>query len=106
MKMKKGQSTIEYVVITLIVLGAFVATSAYLKRGIQGRWRQAIDGVGEQYDPTVMNTRVRHSLVSESYSELTTEEETINGVSGYWTNREDHTNMIEQRTGTRTVGAY
>ena len=99
---KKGQSVVEYAMLFVIVMAAFVATSSYIKRGIQGRWKQAIDDMGEQYDPTVMNTFVNHSIRVNAETRLMTQ----NVANGYWTNRYDTSNTIERKTGFEAVGGY
>ena len=48
---KKAQSTLEYAVLIAIVVGALIAMQVYIKRGIQGRWKQASDDIGEQFSP-------------------------------------------------------
>lgn len=40
---KKAQSTAEYVIILGLVVGAVVAMQTYVKRGLQGRIRDAVD---------------------------------------------------------------
>ncbi len=47
----KGQSTLEYAVLIIIVIGALLSIQMYIKRGIQGRLRSAADDIGDQYDP-------------------------------------------------------
>ena len=54
--MKKGQTTIEYAMLLIVVIGAFLTIQNYLKRGVQGRWRDAVDSLGDQYDPQIANT--------------------------------------------------
>lgn len=48
---KKAQSTLEYGVIIAVIVAALVAMQVYLKRGVQGRLRQASDDIGEQFSP-------------------------------------------------------
>ena len=50
LKKKKAQSTLEYAVLIIIVIGALIAIQSYVKRGIQGRLRQAADDIGDQYE--------------------------------------------------------
>lgn len=45
----KGQSTLEYVILTGFVVAALIAMGVYMKRGIQGKLRESTDQVGEQY---------------------------------------------------------
>lgn len=46
---KKGQSTLEYAILIVIIIGALLTLQVYIKRGIQGRLKSATDDVGEQY---------------------------------------------------------
>lgn len=48
---KKGQSTLEYAVLIVVIIAALIAVQVYLKRGIQGRIRQSSDQIGEQFSP-------------------------------------------------------
>lgn len=55
LRKKKAQSTLEYAVLIIIVIGALLSIQQYLKRGIQGRLRQASDDIGDQYSVGNMN---------------------------------------------------
>lgn len=57
LKKIKGQSTLEYAVLIIIVIGALLSIQVYIKRGIQGRLRSAADDIGEQYSVGNMNVR-------------------------------------------------
>ena len=46
---RKAQSTLEYAIIIAVVVGALVAMQVYIKRGLQGRLKQAADDMGEQF---------------------------------------------------------
>ncbi len=62
----RGQSVFEYVVLLVLVVAALVAMRIYMKRGIAGGLRQAVDSVGEQYSPrhTAGNTNlILHSNI-------------------------------------------
>lgn len=48
---KRGQSTLEYAVLIAIIVAALVAMQVYIKRGMQGRLRQASDDIGGQFSP-------------------------------------------------------
>ena len=48
---KRGQSTLEYAVLIVVIIAALVAMQVYLKRGIQGRMRESSDQIGEQFSP-------------------------------------------------------
>lgn len=54
---KKGQSTLEYAVIMAVVVAALIAMQVYVKRGLQGRMKQASDDIGEQFSPGYTTAR-------------------------------------------------
>ena len=60
----KGQSTLEYAVLIIIVIGALLSIQVYIKRGIQGRLRGASDDIGEQYSVGNMNVKTTTSVRS------------------------------------------
>jgi len=99
---KKGQSSLEYVVIIVILVGAFVGIRNYLKRGMQGRLQSAIEGLGDQYDPRTADTRVQHRLSSRTNTDILA----YNASGGHWTKRTDESFMREEKTGYTAVGAY
>jgi cytoskeletal protein RodZ len=57
LRKRKGQSTLEYAVLIIIVLGALLSIQVYIKRGIQGRLKSATDDIGDQYSSG--NTNIR-----------------------------------------------
>lgn len=74
---KRGQSTLEYAVLIVVIIAALVAMQVYLKRGIQGRMRESADQIGEQFSPgyTVSNrvttTVAQTRELSDAYSSTT-----------------------------------
>lgn len=48
---KKGQSTLEYGLVIAVIVGALIAMQMYFKRGLQGRYRQSTDDIGDQFSP-------------------------------------------------------
>jgi len=53
---KKGQSTLEYAILIIIIIAALLSIQSYIKRGVQGRLKQAADDIGDQF--SVGNTNV------------------------------------------------
>lgn len=45
----QGQSTLEYVILVGFVVAALIAMGIYMKRGLQGRYRESTDQIGAQY---------------------------------------------------------
>ncbi|NLE65287.1 MAG: hypothetical protein GX606_05175 [Elusimicrobia bacterium] len=52
---RRAQSTMEYAILIVIVIGALITMTQYMKRGIQGRAKSATDDIGGQYDPGNVN---------------------------------------------------
>lgn len=71
--MRKGQSTAEYAIVIGLVVAAAVAMQVYVKRGIQSKIKDAVDGTlgAGQYEPyylTTSNTSTRNLNNSEATS--------------------------------------
>lgn len=99
---KRGQTSLEFVAVIIIVLGAFLAIGNYFKRGIQGRWKTAVDEVGEQYDPRVANGDVSRILSANSSTAVTS----VDVPGGSYTIRTDQSESTDIKRGFIRVGAY
>jgi len=101
LRKKKAQSTLEYAVLIIIVIGALLSIQVYIKRGIQGRLRQASDDIGSQYSVGNWNstkTTSFHSNTVETYfagvtnsyfleaetTDVVFNEQMINGEQEWW----------------------
>jgi cytoskeletal protein RodZ len=99
----KGQSTLEYAVLIIIVIGALLSIQVYIKRGVQGRLKSATDDIGDQYSPgntnvfsvtsTVSNTtdtfkygKSTSTLRADELTKTTKNSEIINAEQEYWGN--------------------
>ncbi len=51
---RRGQSTLEYVVLVAVVIAALLTMRIYMKRGLQGKLRSSTDSIGAQFSPTDM----------------------------------------------------
>jgi hypothetical protein len=65
-KRQKGQSTLEYAILIIIIIGALLSIQVYIKRGIQGRLKSATDDIGTQF--SVGNTNVIKKMTTSSSS--------------------------------------
>jgi len=99
---KNGQSAVETVTLAIIVMGAILVGGIYVKRGIQGRWRAAVDEIGDQYDPAFMNTREVRFLVANSSTRMWA---VPAGGNWYYTMREDISNSVDSHSGYSRVGS-
>lgn len=61
---KRGQSTLEYAVLIIIVVAALLSIQVYIKRGVQGRLKSSADDIGDQY--SVGNTNVIKKTITVS----------------------------------------
>lgn len=61
---KKGQSTLEYAILIIIIIGALLSIQVYIKRGIQGRLKGAADDIGDQF--SVGNTNVIKTMTTSA----------------------------------------
>lgn len=69
----KAQSVLEYVILLAVIVGALVVMQIYIKRGVQGRLREASDDIGEQFDPKHQDY-TSTSLSTSTIHETTTKE--------------------------------
>ena len=68
---KRGQSTLEYAVLIVVIIGALLTIQVYIKRGIQGRLKSSADDIGDQYsdgNTNVIKTTQRNSSTEESFN--------------------------------------
>ena len=97
----KGQSTLEYAVLIVIIIGALLSIQAYIKRGVQGRLKQATDDVGEQFSvgnqnylrivnshsntrDTFINGQSESNLLTPEIVNVTSFSNIINVQQEYW----------------------
>lgn len=101
----KAQSSTEFLILSIIIIAAFVASQNYIKRGFQGRLKSSMDDFGEQYNPKSVNSIMTYSLVSNSDTSVAILPAVdAFGTVGYSTNRTDITNSVETKQGTSVVG--
>jgi len=67
---RTGQFAAEYMVLVMVVLGVLIGGGVYFKRSVQGRWKAAVDDLGDQYDPAYMDTRITHRLTSQTSTDI------------------------------------
>lgn len=63
---KKGQNTLEYAIVIAVIVAALIAMQNYIKRGVQGKMKQATDDIGEQYSPQNTNGSTTTTLSANS----------------------------------------
>lgn len=78
----RGQSTAEYAIVIGLVIGAAVAMQVYVKRGIQGKMKDAVDyndsasagvlGTTKQYEPYYLGSTMTSGRTASSAENLAT----------------------------------
>jgi len=91
---KRAQSTLEYGVVIAVIVAGLVAMQVYLKRGMQGRLRQASDDIGEQFSPS--NT----TGTTTTTSNVTSTEEVTGGADS---ETKSTSTQTQSRTSTEKV---
>ncbi len=92
----RAQSILEFTVLTIIILAVFLSMSSYVKRGMQGRWKSAIDDFSDPYDPQQTNSTTIYTADTTSNTAITTQSNT--------TFRDDNSRSLEQRNSYTQVG--
>lgn len=103
MRTKRAQSILELSVLFIIVIAALITMQIYIKRGVQGRWKEAADNLGDQFDPERTSGRMIYTRNSVSSSRTWKEEGEFDGETGYFTMREDHEDANEETGGRLTT---
>ena len=67
---RKGQSTVEYAVLIIIIICALISIQAYIKRGVQGRLKSASDDIGDQFSPGNTNAIISEKVHSRSHQDF------------------------------------
>jgi uncharacterized protein (UPF0333 family) len=95
LRKSRGQSTLEYAILIVVVIMALIGIQAYLKRGISGRMRESADQIGEQFSPEF----TEYNMTSASHA-VTNEQQDA------WSTTTRYDNQWSQRNGTESVGNF
>lgn len=110
---KKAQSTAEYVIVLGLIVAAVMAMQTYIKRGFNGRIRDAVDfvdqggqdtnvvqfqsGMASQYEPYYLSSNFKNKRASDETEEMIT--------GGSVTRTLNNEGEKSQRKGTQRIGA-
>jgi len=68
---KRGQSTLEYAVLIVIIIGALLTLQVYMKRAVGSNLKKNADDIGDQYsdgNTNVIKTTNRSSSTDEEFN--------------------------------------
>lgn len=105
---KRGQSTLEYAVLIIIIIAALLSIQMYIKRGVQGRLKASTDDIGDQFSPDNTNA-VKTTLTNVTTKELfgVDEQGTVKqGVSKSAITGQEVTNTTEKSVILNTQQEY
>jgi hypothetical protein len=91
---KQGQSTLEYAVLIIIIIGALLSIQVYIKRGIQGRLKSATDDIGDQFSVGNTNVFKVHHVSSNTLDQF--------GIAGQGVSK---TSLLTPETTTDTMSS-
>jgi len=105
----KAQSTAEYVIVLGLIVAAVVAMQTYIKRGFQGRLKDAVDFVdqGEQTGGDVVSfsgSQYEPYYLTSTFNTTRNTDETENLLEGGEVQRD--TNERTSRAGSQNMQAY
>lgn len=113
---RKAQVFLEYAVLVAILAAALVGMQIYMKRAVQGKYRQLGDDLGPQYSPktaaAVINVSTPLGLTDTQQQLGWLKDADNNYVLDSFDLRvlaiESNTNIVDEATrdGTETVGAF
>jgi len=104
---KRGQSTLEYAVLIVVIIGALLTIQVYIKRGVQGRLKSAADDIGDQYSDGNVNalkTTTRFSNTQETFNAGTSKSNILGQEITNTTDNSIIVNSQQEFWGTNTAG--
>jgi|WetSurMetagenome_2_1015567.scaffolds.fasta_scaffold1130210_1 hypothetical protein len=82
---RKAQSTLEYTMVFACIVAALLGMGIYIKRGFQGRFREAADQIGDQYSAKTTKSDMTQMIFNPTNVTVTTTPRwiplTINGTT-------------------------
>jgi hypothetical protein len=98
----KGQSFLEYTLVTICIVASLLGMQYYIKRSIQGRLRESADAIGEQYAPRHTSSTI--TITHTGTSEIETTEVEREGEFGLETTIK--TDETTRRTGNENLDSF
>jgi Flp pilus assembly pilin Flp len=91
---KRGQSTLEYAVLIVVIIGALLTIQVYIKRGVQGRLKSAADDIGDQYSDGNTNEIKTTNRVSSTEEVFNAGTSSSNMLNAEVTNTTDNSIIV------------
>ena len=78
---RKGQNTMEYAILVGVIAIALLVMRSYIKRGVQGKFKEATDSVGQQFSLGSTDQSSQTIVRSQSTERVTLRDTTGLGVA-------------------------
>lgn len=104
---RKAQSTAEYVIVLGLIVAAVIAMQTYVKRGLQGRIKDAVDYVGQEEQaagtPNFSGAQYEPYYLSSGFENQRTGDDSEQMLEGGAVERSSK--ETSTRTGSQVIGA-
>ncbi len=91
----KGQSTLEYAILIVVVIMALIGVQGYISRAVQGRQRDASDQIGDQFHAGSFRSNM-----------TTITSAVINETADAWSTTTIYVDQSTSRSGEEHIGNY
>lgn len=96
-KKRKGQSTLEFTILIIIIIGALLSIQVYIKRAVQGSLKSAADDISqEQFSPGGTNYTFNSTTESHTRETYRAGVQETNMISEEITNVDMQMNILNQ----------
>jgi len=102
---RKGQNVLEYSILIALVVGAAIAMQTYVKRGLQGRVKNAVDHVGVVGDVGGAPLVLSGDQYEPYYAESHTRSDSNTAINQVIANNGDTTNNVNNEQSRILAGS-
>lgn len=108
MNRRTGQTGLEYVLLIICAVGAFLAILHYGQRGVQGRLRKSFDEIGYHYEPGTTSGQMTTTVKRISTTTVELHQPlTLFGREGYGTHISEDIELDETtRQGSESTSGF
>ena len=95
LRKNKGQSTLEYAILIVVVIMALIGIQGYISRAVQGRGRDASDQIGDQFHAATFSS----NMTTTTFANITE-------AADPYTTTTNYTAQNQDRSGWEKIGNW